>query len=162
MSDTVATTAAELGAFAGLLHAHRRLTEVLDGELERAHGISLAEYDVLISLARAPGGHLRMADLAEAVLLSRSGLTRLVDRLQARGLVARVRCDADARGLNATLTAAGRDRVREATATHLAGVRAHFLTHLTPDDASRLNELWRRLGFSDAACTSGAPGSPMP
>ena len=153
MSGVLVPTSAELRAFAGLLSTHRRLTELLDGELERAHGISLAEYDVLVSLAHAPGGRLRMAELADAVLLSRSGLTRLVDRLETRGLVERVRCRGDARGLNATLTDAGMERLREATPTHLASIQEHFLGHLGADDTMRLLEIWRRLGFVEAACT---------
>jgi len=146
-----ALSSRELSAWAGLLHAHRRLTDALDAELERAHGISLAEYDVLVSLAGARGRRLRMAELAQAVLLSRSGLTRLVDRLQKRGLVERVRCAGDARGLNATLTAAGLERLRKAAPTHLEGVHRHFLDRLGPEDAARLAEIWERLGLGGAA-----------
>jgi DNA-binding MarR family transcriptional regulator len=139
-----------------LLHAHRRLTDLLDGELERAHGISLAEFDVLLSLSHAPEGRLRMAELADAVLLSRSGLTRLVDRLQARGLIERVRCASDARGLNATLTDAGLQRLREAIPTHEDAVRRHFLDRLAPGDVPALIAVWRRLAVEadGSACTN--------
>jgi DNA-binding MarR family transcriptional regulator len=154
-------TRAELRAWSGLLHAHRRLSDELDAELLRAHGISLAEFDVLVTLADAPAQRLRMAELAGTVLLSRSGLTRLVDRLQAQGLVGRVRCDADARGLNATITAAGLKRVREAAVTHVDGVRRHFLDRLTPDDVVALTAIWRRLE-ADAdpdACETALPAA---
>lgn len=150
----------QLEAWAGLLHVHRRLTDELDAELERAHGISLAEYDVLVALSSAAGRRLRMAELADAVLLSRSGLTRLVDRLEARSLVERVRCAGDARGLNAVLTAAGEQRLREAIPTHVAGVRRHFLERLAPDDAERLVDIWRRLGAGDAAQACDAAITP--
>ena len=145
MPTAGALTSTELAAWAGLLSAHRRLVLVLDAELEQATGLSLGDYDVLIQLAHAPEGRLRMSDLAEAVLLTRSGLTRLVDRLQERGLVERVRCPGDGRGLNAVLTDTGRERLQEAAPHHLAGVRRHFLDRLDPADVERLAAIWRSL-----------------
>src|SRR5262245_30920798 len=109
------------------LHAHAKLTRRLDDELRAAHGLSLAEYDALVQLAQAPGRRLRMSVLADRVLLSRSGITRLVDRLVADGMVERTTCTTDARGAEAALTRGGLERLRAASATHLEGVRRYFL-----------------------------------
>jgi DNA-binding MarR family transcriptional regulator len=121
-----------LGAWRSFIHAHARLLRRLDEELQDAHGLSLAEYDALMQLVNAPDRRLRMSVLAERVLLSRSGITRLVDRLVAAGFVERSACASDARGAEAALTAKGRDRLREASLTHLDGVQRYFLG-LIPD-----------------------------
>ena len=118
----------------------------LDAELERVHGLALSDYDVLVTLDAAPGRRLRMAELADAVLLTRSGLTRRVDRLERAGLVERVRCPEDGRGMHAQLTTAGAEALSEARPTHLAGVRRMFAGRLDPDDLARLAGIWRRLG----------------
>lgn len=146
-SLTVATalTTTELAAWTGLLRTHQRLTRELDAELEREHGLSLADYDVLVTLAGAPQRRLRMAELADAVLLTRSGLTRMVDRLERRGLVERRRCPDDARGLEATLTPAGAARLAAARPTHLDGVRRRFLDRLAAADVERLGGLFGLL-----------------
>jgi DNA-binding MarR family transcriptional regulator len=123
----------------------------LDAELERAHGLRLVDYDVLIHLARSPDRRLRMAELAEAVLLTRSGLTRLVDRLEQRGLVERRKCANDARGAFAVLTDEGLRRFREAHPTHVAGVRRLFLDVLSRDDLRRLAAVWERVEAALAA-----------
>jgi DNA-binding MarR family transcriptional regulator len=133
-------------AWIGMLRVHERLLHELDAELERTHGLSLAEYDVLSQLEAAADRRMRMADLAEAVLLTRSGMSRLVDRLEARGLVERSRCPSDARGLNASLTDAGAALLSEASVTHLAGVRERFTDRLGPDDVARLESIWEQLG----------------
>jgi DNA-binding MarR family transcriptional regulator len=116
-----------LDAWKAFLHAHARLTRRLDEELQAAHGLSLAEYDALVQLVRSPSRRLRMSTLADRVLLSRSGVTRLVDRLVADGMVERSQCSTDARGAEAALTARGVDALRVASGTHLEGVRRYFL-----------------------------------
>jgi DNA-binding MarR family transcriptional regulator len=121
-----------LGAWRSFIHSHARLLRRLDEELQDAHGLSLAEYDALVQLANAPGRRLRMSVLAERVLLSRSGITRLVDRLVAAGYVERSACVSDARGAEAALTTKGLERLREASLTHLDGVQRYFLG-LIPD-----------------------------
>jgi DNA-binding MarR family transcriptional regulator len=133
-------------AWVGMLRVHERLLNELDAELEREHGLSLPEYDVLAQLDAAPERRMRMADLADAVLLTRSGISRLVDRLEDRSLVERFRCPSDARGLNATLTDAGADLLAAASATHLAGVRQRFTDRLEPEDVARLESIWEELG----------------
>ena len=117
-----------------MLHAQSHLVRRLDEDLRRAHGLSLAEYDALIQLVDAPGRRMRMSVLADRVLLSRSGITRLVDRLVADGMVERSACPTDARGSEAALTPAGLDRLRHASRTHLDGVARYFLDVVSVED----------------------------
>jgi DNA-binding MarR family transcriptional regulator len=127
-----------LEAWRTMLHAQSHLVRRLDEDLRSAHGLSLAEYDALIQLVDAPGRRLRMSVLAERVLLSRSGITRLVDRLVADGMVERSVCPTDARGAEAALTPAGLVRLREASHTHLDGVARYFLDVVTPEDQAAI------------------------
>src|SRR4051794_33058222 len=122
MGDGARLTQLERGAWVGFLRAHHVLVAELDDDLRRRHGLPLTSFDVLAQLALAPGGQLRMSGLAGAVLRSRSGLTRLVERLEAKGLLARRECTEDARGAYAVLTDEGKARMAEARETHLAGV----------------------------------------
>src|SRR5919197_2221970 len=120
----------ELQAWRTFLTAHARVLRNLEAELLTDQRLSLVSYDVLVQLAEAPGRCLRMAELADRVLLSRSGVTRLVDRLERAGLVTRQRVAADGRGVIAELTTEGLDRLRAASRTHLAGIARHFAAHL--------------------------------
>ncbi|HVS28234.1 MAG TPA: MarR family transcriptional regulator [Solirubrobacteraceae bacterium] len=117
----------------------------LDAELQAAHGLPLSSWEVLLALDRAPERILRMADLAERVLLTRSGLTRLVDRLERDGLVERRRCPSDARGTNAALTDRGAERLEEATETHVKGVRRRFGARFSEAELEQLAGFWPRL-----------------
>ena len=125
------------------LVAHARLFRRLDDELRAEHRISLPEYDALLAIAQAPGRRIRMHSLAELVVLSRSGITRLVDRLVVAGLVERVSCSSDARGAEAALTDDGLARLRQAARTHLGGVQRYFLEAIAPAD---LDVVGRALG----------------
>lgn len=107
-SPATGLDAVELGAWKGLLRVHASLMKSLDAELEASHRLPLTSYEVLIQLADAPDRKMRMCDLADSVLLSRSGMSRLVDRLERDGLLERAACPNDARGSFAVLTAAGR------------------------------------------------------
>ena len=138
-------TPRELRAWRGMLRANAALAKSLDTELEAAHGLQLSSYEVLMYLADAEDERMRMCDLASSILLSRSGLTRLVDRLQGEGLIERVACSDDARGAFAKLTPAGREKLRAARATHLAGVRAMFLDLFTAEELERLGDAWDRV-----------------
>src|SRR3954454_18036455 len=120
----------ELAAWRGMLEAHKDLVARLDAELERDHGLPLTSYEVLMYLADSGKGKLRMGELADRLLLSRSGITRLVDRLERQGLVERQPCEDDGRGYYAVLTERGRDTLRVARPDHLSGVRRHFLDPL--------------------------------
>ena len=135
----------ELDAWRGLLRLHAALIKELDAQLEREHGLGLSSYEVLLHLEAAPERRLRMSDLAESVLLSRSGLTRLVDRLERDGLLERAQCASDARGFFAVLTPRGRQVLRRAAPTHLAGVRDRFLSQFSEDELRQLVSFWERI-----------------
>ena len=135
----------ELIAWRGFLRVHAALVKQLDAELEEAHGLPLSSYEVLITLQSAEGRRLRMAELADSVLLSRSGMTRLVDRLERAGLLARDRCSSDARGCYAKLTDEGDRFLTEARPTHLEGVRALFLSHFSAAELKAMGGYWHRL-----------------
>jgi DNA-binding MarR family transcriptional regulator len=138
-------TPVELGAWRGLLRVHAALVRELDVELDAAHDLPLSSYDVLIYLRSAPGKRLRMAELADSVLLSRSGVTRLVDRLVRDGLIVRDTCESDGRGSFAVLTDAGEALLARARPTHLAGVRERFLRHFSDDELRTLAGYWERV-----------------
>ncbi|HJQ42465.1 MAG TPA: MarR family winged helix-turn-helix transcriptional regulator [Jatrophihabitantaceae bacterium] len=127
------------------LRSHAGVLRELERELSAEAGLPLTWYDVLLQLAEAPQRRLRMAELADRVLLSRSGLTRLVDRLQAEGLVAREPSPDDARGTYTVLTADGLARLRAAAPVHLAGVQRHWLGHFSDDELATLRELLGRI-----------------
>ena len=135
----------ELAAWRGLLRLHSALTKDLDAQLVAGHRMSLSTYEVLLFLNDAPDGRLRMSELADSVLLSRSGLTRLVDRLQREGLLERDTCTEDARGAFAVITEEGRAVFCAARATHLDGVRELFLRHFTIEELEQLGEMWDRV-----------------
>jgi len=136
---------AELAAWRGMLRAQASLLHDMDAELTAAHGLALRSYEVLLHLEETPRHRLRMSDLSHAVLLSASGVSRLVDRLERGSLVRRERCSEDGRGYWAVLTTRGESKFREARATHLAGVRRLFLRHFAGDDLTRLADYWERV-----------------
>jgi DNA-binding MarR family transcriptional regulator len=138
-------TDVELAAWRGMLRVHSALVRELDAELEASHGLPLTHYDVLIYLRSAPGRRLRMAELADSVLLSRSGVTRLVDRLERQGLLERDTCLDDGRGTFAVLTDKGEELLARARPSHLDGVRRRFLAHFSEDELRRLAVGWNRV-----------------
>ncbi len=144
-----ALSAAEMAAWRAFLRAHATVIRRLEAELVAEHDLPLASYDVLVQLSEAPDRRLRMTELADRVLLSRSGLTRLVDRLVRDGLVQRQACPEDARGMLAVLTPAGLERLERAWPTHLRGVAAH-LERLSPEEVETLAALLVKL-VPDAA-----------
>ena len=137
----------ELGerAWRGLLRTHACLSMRVVAELERAHGLPMSSYEVLHHLAQASRGRMRMRDLADQAQLSRSGLTRLVDRLERDGLLDRCSCDHDARGAYACLTDAGRERLEEARVTQVRVVREHFISRFSEDELRAMADMWERL-----------------
>ena len=152
-----------LEAWRSFLVSHSLVTRRLDEELRVEGGLTLAEYDALVQLANADDGRLRMNQLADQVLLSRSGVTRLVDRLVADGLVARVSCPSDARGSMAVLTDRGRDALRHASQTHLRGVERYFTSALTDEDLVALRRALdavidaSTVGTAFDRCSTDAP-----
>ena len=149
---------AELAAWRGLLRVHASVLKALDAEMEAAHGLPLTSYEVLINLQAAPGRRRRMAELADSVLLSRSGTTRLVDRLERDGLLERDTCDSDGRGCFAVLTDRGEELLAKARATHLDGVRERFLNHFEPAEFEQMAVWWNRVlpGAAEVADLSRA------
>ena len=134
VTGTLSPSDPRLASWRAFLEAHARVSRRLDDELRAEHGLSLAEYDALLQLAEAPGRRLRMNQLADRVILSRSGITRMIDRLTLDGFVERAHCSSDARGAEAVLTDAGMACLRDAAATHLRGIDRHFLSIVNPDD----------------------------
>jgi DNA-binding MarR family transcriptional regulator len=143
-----------LAAWRALLETHAAVTELLARELVAERGLPLSRYDVLLNLAEAPGGRLRMQELSESVLLSKSGLSRLVDRMEEAGLVRRERAEDDRRGWFTVLTEQGRSALRRAAPVHLRGIQEHFARHLDDEEARLLAAV---LGRVSAAARSQAP-----
>jgi DNA-binding MarR family transcriptional regulator len=135
----------ELGAWRGFLRVHAGLVRELNGELEAAHALPLTHYEVLLYLESAPDGRLRMSELAESVLLSQSGVTRLVDRLERAGLVERTPCAEDRRVMYAAITHEGRGVLEEARPTLLDGVRSRFLSRFEDEELAALADAWERI-----------------
>ncbi|MCC7019606.1 MAG: MarR family transcriptional regulator [Ardenticatenales bacterium] len=127
-----------LGAWRAFLTAHARLIEAVDHRLAEAGCVCLGTCDVLLALRDAPDHRRRMHELADHVVLSRSGLTRLVDRLEAEGLLRRERCPNDRRGAYAALTEAGERALLAAWPVYAASVADLFGSALTEHDAARL------------------------
>lgn len=138
-------TEGEMRAWRGLLRAYSALAKRLDAGLETKHGLPLSSYEVLYRLQDCEDGRMRMCDLAEQAGLSRSGLTRLVDRLERDGLLERCSCEHDARGAYACLTNAGRERLTAARVTHLAVVREQFLSRFSEEELLALVDSWDRI-----------------
>lgn len=139
-----------MSAWRELLRSHAGLVTLLDRELESAHGISLAEYEVLAFLSGAPDERLRLSELARQVLISPSALTRRLDRLESQGVVRRQPCPHDARGAYAVLTSEGRRLLVEAAPTHVEGVRRHFVDRLSRSQLAALAGALREVPNSEA------------
>jgi DNA-binding MarR family transcriptional regulator len=140
-----------LNAWVGLLRAHASLTRTLSAELVQTHGLTINDYEVLLHLARADGHQLRRVDLAERLLLTASGITRLLDGLERAGYVCKGHCASDARVTYAVLTDAGFAKLKEASDTHLGGIRELFEQRFSDDELETLGELLGRLPGAAAA-----------
>jgi DNA-binding MarR family transcriptional regulator len=134
----------ERRAWRAFLTRHAKVARILETDLVARSAMPLAEFDVLFQLAQTDGHRLRMNELANRVLLSRAGITRLIDRLVADGLVARLKCDSDARGSFAVLTDRGLTRLDEARPGHLAAVKRYFVESFTRPELETLAELMER------------------
>lgn len=141
----------EMEAWLAFLRAHARIVALLDRELLSEHGLSLAEYEVLAFLSRAPDGRMRMSALAENVLISPAAITRRVDGLQSKGLVSRTRDPGDSRVVHTALTDAGAKTLESLTPTHVTSIRQHFADLLTVEELKQVGEaLWKVAGSCDA------------
>lgn len=144
---------AALEAWRSYLQSHATIVRVLDAELLAEHGMTTRDYEVLLYLSQAPDRRLPMSALAESTMLTRSGITRLVDGLVAGGLIERVSCPSDARVSYARLTDPGYDKLRDAGCTHVGSIRRLFLEHFTPEETDQLALLLSRL---PGACPGGS------
>jgi DNA-binding MarR family transcriptional regulator len=140
-----------LEAWRSYLQSQRSILRELDADLVAAHGLTARDYEVLLYLAQAPECKLPMSALAESTMLTRSGVTRLIDGLVTGGLIERTSCPNDARVSYARLTDAGFTKLRDAGRTHIAGIRRLFLEHFRPEEIEQLADLLGRL--------PGAPGA---
>ena len=146
----------ELAPWVNFLRAHAATTRRLNADLLAKHGLTINDYEVLLHLARAPEHALRRVDLVDRLLLTPSGITRLLGGLEAAGYVERSACETDGRVVYARLTDGGLEKLREAIETHLAGIRALFLDRFSAEERATLSELLERLpleGGEDTACT---------
>jgi DNA-binding MarR family transcriptional regulator len=121
-----------------------------NGDLISEHGLTLNDYEVLLHLAREPDRRLRRVDLAKSVLLTPSGITRLLEGLELAGYVERASCASDARVTYALLTDEGYDKLREASLTHVEGIRSHFAERFSPEELGTLAALLSRLPLDSA------------
>jgi DNA-binding MarR family transcriptional regulator len=128
-----------------LLRAHAATTHRLRGQLQVAHGLSLNEYETLAALSHAPGRRMKRVDLARSLLLTPSGVTRLLDGLRDAGFVERIGSDADLRVAYARLTDAGAAKVEAAARNHVGAIRALLETHLSEPEIAQLGELLDKL-----------------
>jgi DNA-binding MarR family transcriptional regulator len=135
----------ESQAWLGLMHTHARLARQLDGDLEAVHRLSVIGFEVLSRVAGADLGRLRMTRLADLVMLSPSGLSRLVDRLCAQQLLERVACDSDGRAVYASITKLGRTRLEEARETMFTAIRERFLAYFTAEEVDQMARFWTRV-----------------
>jgi DNA-binding MarR family transcriptional regulator len=148
----------ELQAWGGFLRTHAVLYNELERRLETSHGMTISTYDVLLRLSWAGAAGLRMNELADQVLKTSGGLTRLADRLEREGLITRTRSSDDRRGFEARITPKGRKALRRANRQHLRDVRELFLDHLTEDQLTTLASAWRdlRVVFAELGPTATA------
>ena len=151
----IGPTTPEQRAWVVLLRANASAMRRFNGELMSAHELTLNDYEVLLRLAQEPERMMRRVDLAKSVLLTPSGITRLLEGLERCGYVERVSCASDARVTYALLTDAGYDKLREASSTHVEGIRSHFAGRFSEEELETLGSLLSRLpldGPEDEDC----------
>jgi DNA-binding MarR family transcriptional regulator len=146
-----------IAAWRAFLETHATVIKALEREMEEEQGLPLTWYDILAHLDRAPQGRLRMQVLAECVFLSRSGVTRLIDRMEKLGLVRRDHCSVDRRGYYAVITEDGKTALSRAMPGHLRGIQQHFLHHLNGEDISGLHAALSKVLAGEANKSAGSP-----
>jgi DNA-binding MarR family transcriptional regulator len=147
---------ADLEAWRTFLVAHATAVRRIEEELAREGGIPLVDYDVLVALEHAPGRRLQLRDLQRRVLLTRSGITRLVDRLEAQGLLRRERLGEDRRAVHAVLTDEGLAAIRRTWPVYARGISEHFAHHLSPEQVPVLTAELGRVA-SPSGTEAGTP-----
>lgn len=145
-----------------LLRAQAAVVEGVESELLAGHGLPVSWHEVLVRLARVEGGAMRMQELAREVLLSKSGLTRLADRMEEAGLIERSKCGTDRRGTFAVITEAGRRMLRESFPAFMRAIHQHFAGRLSPDEIRSLRTLLGKVlegGLGDQSCITADLGA---
>ena len=157
--NAVAAPPKQFEAWVAFLRSHSAVTRQLNVDLLNEHGLTLNDYEVMMLIDRAEHGLMRRVDLAESVLLTASGITRLLDGLEAAGYVEKAHCQSDARVSYAKLTESGREKLRAASATHLAGVQEVFTSPYSETELATLAELLSRLPMTGKAdCSAKSCG----
>jgi DNA-binding MarR family transcriptional regulator len=151
---TTLKTPVRLESWVSFLRAHAAITRELSAQLQREHGLTLNDYEVLLHLSSAEGERLRRVDLAERVVLTASGITRLLEGLERSGYVDKETCASDARVSYAKLTEAGKAKLREAGVTHLRGIDELFVTRYSGSELTTLAELLSRLPMTGSEASS--------
>ena len=141
-------------AWALFLRAHAAVVRILEDELEEKRGLALTSYEVLLRLSGAERPW-RMHQLADSLFLSRSGATRLVEKLETEGLVKREMCEGDRRGIEITVTPKGKRILRAALPVHMQGVEEHFIQHLTQAQAAHFRSAFKKIVSASEAAHSG-------
>jgi DNA-binding MarR family transcriptional regulator len=155
MSQVLITQPIEIDAFARLMRAHTVLRRELEAEVLSPRGLTINDFEALLHLSRAPDGRLRRVDLVELLMLTPSGVTRLLDGLQEAGLVENVHCKTDARVTWAKLTQDGSETIQCVGASHASRLRSLFRDTLSEDEVAQLSELLGRLPGVGAATCAG-------
>jgi DNA-binding MarR family transcriptional regulator len=145
-----------VGSFVSLVRAYSHATRLLNAQLTADHGLTISDYEVLLRLSRAPDRRMRRVDLAGQVLLTASGITRLLDGLERAGYVERGACDSDRRVVYAVLTDAGLAKLRDASGTHVAQIEEYFSSRYDDAELTELAELLARID-GDESPDCGAP-----
>ena len=156
MPSVTTTTTRRLDSWVAFLRSHSAITRELSAQLQREHGLTLNDYEVLLHLSHAERGRMRRVDLAEQVLLTASGITRLLDGLERSGFVCKETCDSDARVSYAKLTPEGQAKLRAAADTHLRGIDELFLARYSGSELATLAELLNRLPVTGSDCRASA------
>ncbi len=153
-SQVLSEQSVSVGSFVSLVRAYTHATRELNAQLTADHGLTISDYEVLLRLARAPERRMRRVDLAQEVLLTASGITRLLDGLERHGYVARAACDTDRRVVYAVLTDHGLDKLRAASVTHVAQIDDYFTSRYEAAELTQLTELLGRVELAgDLACS---------
>jgi DNA-binding MarR family transcriptional regulator len=150
---TTVSTQPQLETWVSFLRSHAAITRELSAQLQREHGLTISDYEVLLHLSQADDGMLRRVDLAERVLLTASGITRLLEGLERGGYVEKASCSSDARVSYAKITDAGRQKLSEAAVTHLAGIADLFSGRYSESELATLGDLLSRLPMTGGDCT---------
>jgi DNA-binding MarR family transcriptional regulator len=155
MAATTTSIETQLDSWVFFLRAHAAITRELSADLQREHGLTLNDYEVLLHLSHAEDGRLRRVDLAERVILTASGITRLLEGLERGGLVKKENCASDARVTYAKITPAGAAKLREASKTHLRGIDELFVGRYSESELTTLADLLSRLPLTgkSESCT---------